>query len=82
MLPYVRSQKLSHRILRAVFSGFVAVILFAPAAGSQEMSSSERNFLSLQVQSVLPRAPIDELIIDTEIALQGSALYAKRVELR
>lgn len=49
---------------------------------SQEMSPTERNVLSLQVQSVLPRAPIEELIIDTEIALPGSALYARHVVFR
>jgi hypothetical protein len=70
---------LGHRISRTVFSCVAAAILFPPAADSQEMSPTERNFLSLQVQSVLPRAPIEELIIDTDLTLPGAALYAKRV---
>jgi hypothetical protein len=70
---------LCHRISRMVISCVVAAILSAPPARSQDMSLTDRNFLSLQVQSALPHAPIEELIIDTELALPGSALYAKRV---
>ncbi|WP_445220494.1 hypothetical protein ACKWRH_10765 [Bradyrhizobium sp. Pa8] len=70
---------MSRRISRTIVSCVITVMLFASAAGSQEMSPTDRNFLSLQVQSVLPRAPIEELIIETELTLPGSALYAKRV---